>query len=416
MVEHGAIIGAGFAKREILFFFCFHRRVAAIALLFAVGSGSLPASAASNACAYLAGLVERAPPGPLFLVSYPTVEKGALHGAAYLYDNAAAAIALVGCGERDKARRIGQAILYALDHDRTWHDGRLRNAYLAGAVGEGPVKLPGWWDDGQRKWLEDRYQVGSDTGNMAWAMLALLALDERDGAARLGDWVARWRDAARDNGGFIGGTFGHEPSPEVRTWKSTEHNTDLVAAFTLLSERTGAPRWRPMAATADRLVETMWDRDCQCFSAGTAEDGVTRNPVLALDAQIWPLLALPDGAKTYRAAIATAERRLSAGGGFTYGEEGHDLWTEGTGQAALLFALLGERDRADGLIAAIEAQRAPDGGYCATGGAEVPTGFALDTDPTKPRLYFHLSHLGAAAWAALAEQGFNPFTAARSLR
>jgi len=29
-----------------------------------------------------------------------------------------AAIALVGCGERDKARRIGAAILWAIDNDR----------------------------------------------------------------------------------------------------------------------------------------------------------------------------------------------------------------------------------------------------------------------------------------------------------
>jgi hypothetical protein len=101
----------------------------------------------ASACGYLAGLIDKAPPGPLFLPSYPTVESGPLHGAAYLYDNAVAAIALVGCGEQDKAYRIGAAILWAIDNDRTWHDGRLRNAYAAGVVANGPVKLPGWWDD-----------------------------------------------------------------------------------------------------------------------------------------------------------------------------------------------------------------------------------------------------------------------------
>ena len=65
----------------------------------------------ASACGYLAGLIDKAPPGPLFLPSYPTVESGPLHGAAYLYDNAVAAIALVGCGERDQACRIGAAIL-----------------------------------------------------------------------------------------------------------------------------------------------------------------------------------------------------------------------------------------------------------------------------------------------------------------
>src|SRR5258708_1831263 len=122
------------------------------------------AAPTASACGYLAGLIDEAPPGPLFLPSYPTVESGPLHGAAYLYDNAVAAIALVGCGERDKAYRIGAAILWAIDNDRTWHDGRLRNAYAAGVVANGSAKLPGWWDNTQNKWLEDRYQVGSDNG------------------------------------------------------------------------------------------------------------------------------------------------------------------------------------------------------------------------------------------------------------
>lgn len=157
---------------------CLHTSVVAT---FMMASAPLQASTApkTSACGYLAGLIDKAPPsGPLFLPSYPTVESGPLHGAAYLYDNAVAAIALVGCGEQDKAYRIGSAILWAIDNDRTWHDGRLRNAYAAGVVANGPVKLPGWWDNTQNKWLEDRYQVGSDVGNMAWAMLALLSIDD----------------------------------------------------------------------------------------------------------------------------------------------------------------------------------------------------------------------------------------------
>src|SRR5256714_7206424 len=188
-------------------------------------SAPLQASAApkTSVCGYLAGLIEKAPPsGPLFLPSYPTVESGPLHGAASLYDNAVAAIALVGCGEQDKAYRIGAAILWAIDNDRTWHDGRLRNAYAAGVVANGPVKLPGWRGNTQNKWLEDRYQVGSDVGNMAWAMLALLSIDDvntgsrfRDGAARLGAWVAQWADT-RGTGGFSGGAFWRAPSSGSR--------------------------------------------------------------------------------------------------------------------------------------------------------------------------------------------------------
>lgn len=401
---------------------CLHTWVVATFAIM-MASAPLRASAApkTSACGYLTGLIDKAPPsGPLFLPSYPTVEPGPLHGAAYLYDNAVAAIALVGCGEQDKAYRIGSAILWAIDNDRTWHDGRLRNAYAAGLVANGPVKLPGWWDNTQNKWLEDRYQVGSDVGNMAWAMLALLSIDVntgsrfRDGAARLGAWVAQWADT-RGTGGFTGGTFGHEPTPEVRTWKSTEHNTDLAAAFGLLAIRTGDSRWRDKAMVAEYFVNTMWDPGCACFAAGTAEDGVTHNPILALDAQIWPLTALHGAAGKFASAMTTAEQRMSVAGGFSYGEDRDGVWTEGTGQMALLMKLLGRTERAESLIAIIESQRSPDGGFYATTVRALPTGFVLDTDPTKPRHYFRLSHLGAASWAALAERGFNPFTMTKGL-
>ena len=82
---------------------------------------------------------------------------------------------------------------------------------------------------------------------------------------------------------------------------------------------------------------------------------------------------------------------------------------------ALLMELLGRTGKAKSLIAVIESQKSPDGGFYATSVRELPTGFVSDTDPTKPRLYFRLPHLGAASWAALAERGFNPFTATKGL-
>jgi hypothetical protein len=191
-------------------------------------------------------------------------------------------------------------MLAALNQDRYWHDGRLRNGYLAVPVGAGPVKLAGWWDDKQNMWVEDRYQVGSDSGNMAWAILALLALDQstgdhryRDGAARIGSWVTQWR-SKNGPGGFSGGAFAHEPVPE--TWKSTEHNTDLTAAFTSLWQATGNKNWLEQARAAQEFVAAMWTPSCGCFAVGTGEDGITHNPYLALDAQVWPLLAIPGAA------------------------------------------------------------------------------------------------------------------------
>jgi len=386
-------------------------RVLAAALLC-----SLPlvvSAAPPTACAHLAALVDASPAG--FLASYPTAEPGPLRGTAFLYDNSLAVLALVGCGERDRAERIGRAILTAQDNDRFWKDGRLRNAYAAGAA-DHPVKLPGWWDKAQNRWLEDRYQVGSDVGNQAWAMLALLALDKpgpatpyRAGAAKLAEWIAQWQDK-RGAGGFTGGVIGHEPSPEPRRWKSTEHNTDLAAAFARLADRTGDAKWREMSGQAEHFVETMWDDRRGCFAAGTGDDGVTPNPTLSLDAQVWPLTALPGAAQKFGAVLATIDTHLAAADGYAYSEARDGMWTEGTAQAALLQQKLGNRDKARTLIAALESQRSPDGGYFASGITALATGYGQESDPSKPRLYFRMPHLGAAAWAALAENGFDPFS------
>jgi hypothetical protein len=374
-----------------------------------------------TACAYLASLIPVAG-GPLFLPSYPAAGPGPLRGVAFLYDDAVTAIALSGCGEAERARRIGDAMLVALDHDRHWHDGRLRNAYAAGPVRDDPVRLGGWWDAAQNRWLEDSYQVGDDSGNNAWAMLALLVLDRatgdhryRDGAIRIGQWLAGQADD-RGPGGFTGGYAGWEPSPSANRWKSTEHNTDIAAAFTLAAMATGDRAWSDRAAGASAFVRAMWDPVGGYFVAGTNEDGVTRNAILATDATIWPLLAIR-GLAADRApdVLATIGRRLKFDGGYGYSDAGEGVWTEGTAQAALLMRLLGRDEEAQALLAVIDAQLAPGGGYFATSVAALDTGFLDPADPPRRRYYYHVPHLAAAAWAALAERGFDPFTGAAIL-
>jgi hypothetical protein len=351
----------------------------------------------------------------VLLASYPTEHRGPLNNAAYIYDNAVTAIALVACGHVEGARRIADALLLALDHDRFWHDGRLRNAYAAGAVDAGAVKLGGWWDAKANRWLEDGYQVGSDSGNTAWAILALLTLDAQGGDARyrLGaERLARWVEGRADTrgaGGFTGGEFGHEPSPQALRWKSTEHNTDLTAAFLWLARVSGDGHWLQRARESAGFVRAMWDPARGYFAVGTAEDGVRVNPLAALDAQIWPLLALPGAWNQYARALATTDQRLRFRDGYTYSEAGGGLWTEGSAQVALLLKVLRRDDAARTVEGVIEAQRADDGGYFASDVPATPTGFMLATDPSKPRVYFHLEHLGAAAWVALCEQRFNPF-------
>src|SRR5882757_1471908 len=114
-----------------------------------------------------------------------------LASSAFSYDNALAIIALIAC------------------NDRTFSDGRIRNAYRAGPVKPGTVPLPGWWDSQQKIWAEDAYQDGTQTGNVAWVALALLNLDQatasqtyRPTAERLARWIAQHAQHPGAPGGF----------------------------------------------------------------------------------------------------------------------------------------------------------------------------------------------------------------------
>ena len=119
---------------------------------------------------------------------------------------------------------------------------------MAGPTTDTLTKLPGWWDDKQNMWVEDQYQAGSDSGNQAWAMLALLTVYDAKGgsqylagAHRIAAYLEKTIDS-REPAGFKGGLFGDEPDPVRNGWKSTEHNTDIAAAFAWLARDTGDPR------------------------------------------------------------------------------------------------------------------------------------------------------------------------------
>lgn len=368
-------------------------------------------SLAGQACTDLKRAVDAVPTGPVFLTSYPTVNDGPLKGTAFLYDNAAAALALKGCGASDQARRIGDAILAGVERDPFWRDGRLRNAYAAGAVDVGPVKTAGWWDNKQNKWVGDPYMSASDTGNLAWALLALLALD-RDaqdearqggdkydgrylrGAERLADRVL----SRRDGNGFSGGYLGFEPNPQRLSWKSVEHNTDIAAAFWQMAARTGIHKWRAAAEVAGDFVTSMWNHGGHRYDAGS--DLGVHDRTAALDAQVWPMLALYSAHRVELSAFAYDD-------GYSYGMA-RGVWTEGTAQVAVLMASNRRWDSYRRLMTALEKRHDERGFYRASDKA-LATGFRLAADPSQPRQFFPLPHLGATAWVAFAEQKYNPF-------
>ena len=362
-----------------------------------------------RACTALDARVDHAE-GPRFLASYEgDALEPALRTAAFVYDNALATIALHACGNRSGAKTIGEALRLAATGDA-----RMRNAYRAGPAAS--VPLPnGWWDAQQNRWLEDEYQAGSATGNVAWTALAMLALDTdsrdarwRSAAERLGQWIVA--NAADSNGdGFVGGIQGFD-APQPLRWKSTEHNIDLVALFSRLAQRSvpNAP-WTKAAASARRFIDAQWNEKSGCFGVGLLPGGAPNRTGSGLDTQVWPQLlatANPD----WRRAIDCAEREYAVDGGFDFNNDRDGLWLEGTAQAALLYRTLGRESAAVRMFATILSQLAPGGLVFATREARITTGLAIGPGSRSADFYYYrLPHLGTTAWAALAATGYDPF-------
>ena len=375
----------------------------------------------TRACAAMKRRVAAVPgKAPLLLRSYDELpgdanpDLPALRTAAFTYDNALAVIALLACGHRDEALRIGAALERA-----ALRDTRLRNAYRAG-VAEDTVLANGWWDAAQNRWVEDAYQSGTATGNVAWAALALLAVHEatgearwRDAAARLASWVTA-NTSAKSDDGFSGGVDGFDAAPVRLGWKSSEHAIDLVAVFGWLTKAKAPGDWETAATRARRFLDSQWDAASGHFLIGTLPDGRTPNRATsALDVQWWAQL-LPDAPKEWRRAMRYAERVHAVGAGFDFNEDRDGEWLEGTAQAALAYRVAGETGAAATRLAEVAAQFSPDGYVFATREAKITTGLAIGPASTSADAYYYRRpHLGATAWAALAALNRNPFRGRR---
>jgi len=360
---------------------------------------------------------------PMFLQSYASAEPGTdeaiINNFAYLYDNAAAAIALTYAGYHSRAQQIADAIVYSLNNDRYYSDGRLRNAYSAGNPDSFPgwqsgARLPGFYDLITMAWQEDYYAVSTDTGNLAWAIMALCIVyqqapehsDYLDAATRIGDFVLTLKDAL---GGFTGGYGGWEPNPTVHTYKATEHNIDLITAYGWLAQLTGNSEYADAAEWAKNFVLGMYDPDLHLFYTGVSSDGVTINKdVLPLDANTWAILALGDQFPHGVAVMEAVEEHMGVASGFDFNEDKDGVWFEGTAQAALAYRQLGHTTRYAELLAYLNANQVSDGSLPAADRDGVTTG--LDVAGTDiPWLYNNRSHVGATAWLSFAQLARNPF-------
>ena len=367
---------------------------------------------------------------PRFLASYVTAPRQpdpfdgdtsddidlVFRNMAFSYDNALAILAFLAEGSPDSMRRarlLGDAFLYAMDHDRTYHRGEIRTGYAAGDLAlppgwtpnghPGTVAIPGFYYEPTQEFFETG-QEALDTGNNAWVMVALLALDRATGGAdyltgagRIAKVVEGFQQTSGTFRGYTGGIDAPESSaPRKRPWTSAEHNLDLHAAFRDLFEATGDSVWLERAAHASALVESLWDPELGCYRAGTL-DPETLNTVpgqLPVDVQAWSVLALLEDRKPgVLGCVETHHRTTDQGfSGVDFNDDRDGVWFEGSGQLATAYATAGMD--ADALVVRRELRRAQatppfgeQGGLAASSRDGLTTGFGF--------LYFRRRHVGA---------------------
>ena len=170
------------------------------------------------------------------------------------------------------------------------------------------VALPGWWDAKQKMWAEDAYQDGTATGNVAWAALALLNLYQatqnqayRAGAERMLGLDHCEHARQRVPVGFSGGVdgFDNRKQNSCGDRPSTISTSMRVAAWLDRLDGTRRTRMSWPSRAAFSIAFSFPTR--ACFGSGRKPDG-TLQPTdhLALDTQLWPLLAVADAPAAWR--------------------------------------------------------------------------------------------------------------------
>lgn len=349
---------------------------------------------------------------------------------AFSYDNAVALLAFLADGSEDSLRRaklLGDAFVYAANHDRFFDDGRIRNGYAAGDIAlppgwkpngrVGTVRVPDFFDEATQR-SGDVAQESTDVGNNSWVMIALLALYREtnepaylDTARRIGELIRTFRQDEGPFQGFRGGVRDPEgKTPVQQTWASGEHNIDVYAAFNAMFEATGEARWGRDAEHARAFVETLWDPGLECYLAGTSDQS-TLNGLLLVDMQAWSVLGLPDTLAGHPNALGCAERnqRTAHAGftGFDFDSDRDCVWFEGTAQMAVAYTFAGQQAPAAELQGELRRaqETTPIGngkGIAAATCDGLTTGFDFK--------YFQRLHTAVAAWNVFAQLGFNPYT------
>jgi hypothetical protein len=371
---------------------------------------------------------------------------GVLHNSAQVYDQAVVLLAFLARHQPDDLRRaelLARALVEAQHKDRTFKDGRLRNAYAGGELIDpdmGTTRLPGSYDWSTRKFVEDENFAGTDTGNMAWAALALVQahalLPKRAGdpflnaAVSLARWIVVNTKVEDPLGGFSGGVQGFERAPGVpegqqrKDYRATEHNIDLVALFAHLAAAASDPEesghWTAQMIHARSFVDKMRAGGAASpYWTGTSGGaGMEINKsVVPLDVQTWSVLSTRDPGQSIGALDWALTNCTESGHRDAFDFNCHDgdgAWWEGTAQVAAALQWLMRDSDAAPMLERLRVAQLKDtpavGALPAASRCGLTTGFSRTRNgKTEPWVYTNWPHIGATAWFILAALGVNPY-------
>jgi hypothetical protein len=388
---------------------------------------------------------------PRFVQSYlpeTICPEAGLPNTAQTYDQALALLAFLARGQPDDLRRaelIAQALVEAQHRDRTFKDGRLRNAYASGELIDphlGTTRIPGAYDPALQKYLEDENAVGTDSGNMAWAAIALVQADALlpkragapflDAAVSLARWIVENTKVDDPLGGFSAGVRGFERAAgdpegqERKDYRATEHNIDLMVLFDQLtaavsSDPDQSRQWSSEALHARSFVDKMRadGAEASYYWTGTGAGAGTsiNKSVVPLDVQTWGVLGARGPDKNAGALDWTlkhcAEKDSRDAFGFQC-NNGDGAWWEGTAQMVAALRWLKRDQQAMPVLARLRAAQLQDepaaGAMPAASRCGLPTGFqqTFHDGKTRPWVYPNWPHIGATAWFIFAALGVNP--------
>lgn len=380
---------------------------------------------------------------------------------AFTYDNAVVIQAYLARGtsaDVERAAVLGNGLVHAQATNFPVADGRFAQGYY--------VNVP----DSSGAYITPAanpfYFYGSSVGDQSWAGMALAQLYHKTGTAAflkaalsVGNWIVSNAYSTLGAGGYSFGTTINPSNQSVPSTngKSTEHNIDTYAFFTMLDTLTRGGKaangssWSSLAQHALTFVQAMFNVTGGFFYTGTNADQITiSTSIIPEDVQTWSYLALQskaygvslDWVKTNLVTIDTPSSPFSALKGLgnlrvegetydtaslaTSGNDPEAVWLEGTAHtaAALLSRQLppdkdipffdGDLNTARKLLNNIRFAQLQLGTGQKVNGTAIPagkgitastgqldTGFGFD--------YFPDLHIGATGWYAIALLAANPF-------